>query len=159
MERMAVRLRELIVASDEYRRAMAASIGISTAEAAALGEIRHRGPLSPSMLVRRLGIASASVTALLDRLEAAGLVARGPNPADRRSVLVSLTGRGRAAIDAMFAVFTADIDAAIHQAQPDHVAEFSTTLDRIAEALRARATDPRALAEVIRHVVATYRNE
>ena len=156
---MAVQLRELIVASDEYRRVMAASIGISTAEAAALGEIRQRGPLPPSVLAKRLGIASPSVTALLDRLEAAGLVARGPNPADRRSLLISLTGRGRAAIEAMFEVFTADIDTAIRRAHPDHVAEFTTTLTRIAGALRARATDPRALAEVIRHVVATHRNE
>ena len=36
---------------------------------------------------------------MLDRFERAGLVRRRPNPADRRSVLVSLTDEGLALID------------------------------------------------------------
>nr|WP_062395908.1 MarR family transcriptional regulator [Pseudonocardia sp. AL041005-10] len=106
MNRLALQLRDLIVATDEYRRAEAAALGIGVAEAAVLGEIHHRGPLPPSALVVRLGIASAGVTALLDRLTVAGLVQREPHPTDRRSVLVTLTPRGRAAITAMFAMFT-----------------------------------------------------
>jgi DNA-binding MarR family transcriptional regulator len=38
-----------------------------------------------------------NVTDLVDTLEAAGLVARGPHPTDRRATLVSLTERGQAA--------------------------------------------------------------
>src|SRR4051794_21545764 len=100
MKRLAEQLRSVIVATDEYRRAMASAFGVGVHEAAVLGELLHEGPLPPSALVKRLGIASASVTALLDRLEAAGYTRRERHPTDRRSVLVVLTPGGRAAINA-----------------------------------------------------------
>ena len=143
---MAVQLRNVIVASDEYRRAEAQALGVGVSEAAALGELLHRGPLPPSALVTRLGIASASVTALLDRLTLAGLVVRQPHPTDRRSLLVVLTARGKTAIEAMFAMFTEDILSAVQDAHPEHVREFTEVLDRIAAALRERVADPAAIA-------------
>jgi DNA-binding MarR family transcriptional regulator len=42
---------------------------------------------------------SGGMTAALDRLERKGLVARLPNPADRRGSLVRLTDAGRDVID------------------------------------------------------------
>lgn len=141
MDRMAVQLRELVVATDEYRRVEAAALGVGLPEAAALGELYHRGPLPPSALVTRLGIASASVTALVDRLTVAGLLERQPHPTDRRSVLVVLTDRGRSAIAGIVSMFTEDILRAIEDARPEHVREFTGTLAGIAASLRARAAD------------------
>lgn len=43
---------------------------------------------------------SGGMTAALDRLERRGLIARLPNPADRRGILVQLTDEGREAIEA-----------------------------------------------------------
>ena len=43
----------------------------------------------------RLVVSCAHVTALVDRLEALGLVAREPHPTDRRALLAKLTPRGR----------------------------------------------------------------
>jgi DNA-binding MarR family transcriptional regulator len=51
-------------------------------------------PLSPTMLARGLRMSSAGITGLVDQLAALGLVARSPEPYDRRRVLVSLTRRG-----------------------------------------------------------------
>jgi DNA-binding MarR family transcriptional regulator len=42
------------------------------------------------------------MTNRIDRLAAAGLVSREPDPRDRRGVLVTLSGRGQAAVDAAF---------------------------------------------------------
>ena len=150
MEQLAVHLRSLVVATDEYRRAMASAAGIGLTEAAALGEILHEGPLTPSALVKRLGIASASVTALVDRLDAAGLVRRRPHPVDRRSVVLSLTPDGQALAEAMFALFSADIYLAVRDARPEHVREFSGAIERMQEALRSRAADREALAAALR---------
>lgn len=150
MDRMAVALRELVVATDEYRRVEAAALGVGVAESVALSEVYHRGPLPPSVLVLRLGIASASVTALLDRLTLAGLLERQPNPADRRSVLVVLTPRGRSAVGAMFTMFTEDILRAIQDARPEHVREFTAALGGITASLRARAAFPEAVAQDLR---------
>jgi DNA-binding MarR family transcriptional regulator len=41
------------------------------------------------------GVKQSTFTSLLDRLERAGLVRRELNPADRRSLLIHITDRGR----------------------------------------------------------------
>jgi DNA-binding MarR family transcriptional regulator len=64
---------------------------------AALDGARH--PLSPTTLAERLLVTTASMTSLLDTLEGRGLVARRPDPDDRRKQLVSLTRAGRALVD------------------------------------------------------------
>jgi DNA-binding MarR family transcriptional regulator len=56
-------------------------------------------PLTPSEIADRLVVPAASMTSLLDTLEAQGWVQRTPNPADRRSVLVQITDEGRATVD------------------------------------------------------------
>ncbi|MGW5740516.1 MarR family winged helix-turn-helix transcriptional regulator [Amycolatopsis sp. NPDC003861] len=159
MERLAEQLRAVIVATDEYRRAMASAFGVGVHEAAVLGELLHEGPLPPSALVKRLGIASASVTALLDRLEAAGYTRRERHPTDRRSVLVVLTPGGRAAIEASFALFATDVYQAVAQSEPAHIREFTVVLAKIAQALRERAAQPGAIGEALTERVRTAGKE
>lgn len=53
-------------------------------------------PVSPKDIIGELGLTSGSGTALLDRLEGAGYIARIPNAQDRRSILISLTNEARA---------------------------------------------------------------
>lgn len=68
-----------------------------------LSALRRAGPpfaLSPTALSDSLMITSGGTTKRLDRMEAAGLVARRPDPEDRRGILVELTQRGREIIDA-----------------------------------------------------------
>lgn len=48
------------------------------------------GPLSPRVIGESVGLTSGSVTALIDRLEKAGFVARRPSATDRRSVEVEI---------------------------------------------------------------------
>ncbi|MEW6581873.1 MAG: MarR family transcriptional regulator [Actinomycetota bacterium] len=59
----------------------------------------RRGSLPASRLRDALMIHGSSVTYLLDRLEAAGLVARAPDPEDRRVVRIALTDAGRDTLD------------------------------------------------------------
>src|SRR5437867_6025628 len=51
-------------------------------------------------LARRLGLATSTVTRLVDRLEAAGLAERRETRPDRRSILVGLSATGREALAA-----------------------------------------------------------
>jgi DNA-binding MarR family transcriptional regulator len=53
------------------------------------------GPITPSELARRLGMAPTTVSSWLARLEADGAAARRPNPDDGQSQLVELTPAGR----------------------------------------------------------------
>lgn len=137
---LAVRVRELVVATDAYRQSVASRLGVSPTEATAMGELLHRGPLTPSALANRVGLTSPSVTGLIDRMESAGVVVREPNPADRRSVLVGLTGAGRQAITRAFSAFSDEVDDAVDRAGPTHVRELADLLGQVAAVLQERAT-------------------
>src|SRR5690348_4248839 len=52
-------------------------------------------PLRPSVIAQRMMVTRATITGLLDSLEARGLVARQASTADRRSREVALTAAGR----------------------------------------------------------------
>ncbi|GAA4998863.1 MarR family transcriptional regulator [Kitasatospora paranensis] len=57
------------------------------------------GSMRLSELADRLHIAPRSATTVVDALEEAGLVARTPDPVDRRAVRVVLTEAGRGALE------------------------------------------------------------
>jgi DNA-binding MarR family transcriptional regulator len=62
-----------------------------------LGHLSLAGPpyrSSPGRLSEREGLSSGAMTNRLDRLEAAGLVKRLPDPSDRRALVVELTKKG-----------------------------------------------------------------
>ncbi len=62
---------------------------------------RSGGTLRPTDLTNASMLTSSGTTKRLDKLEQAGLIARGPDPADRRGTLISLTPTGRRLIDAL----------------------------------------------------------
>lgn len=67
-----------------------------------LTALRRSGPsyeLSPTSLARGAQLTSGGMTSRLDRLEAQELLARHPDPTDRRGVLVGLTKEGRRIAD------------------------------------------------------------
>src|SRR5215217_7087920 len=66
----------------------------------------HR--MSPSELSEIVVRSSGGMTQILDRLERAGLVARTPDPADRRKVLVALTDEGMRTANAANARYAAE---------------------------------------------------
>ncbi|MGO1184049.1 MAG: MarR family winged helix-turn-helix transcriptional regulator [Micrococcaceae bacterium] len=52
---------------------------------------RHGDLATPSMLARHLGISTASVTKMMDRLEDQGHLSRRQHPGDRRSTAIEIT--------------------------------------------------------------------
>jgi len=67
-----------------------------------LATLRRSGPpyeLRPSELTGTLMLTSSGTTKRLDRLEQAGLIARTPDPEDRRGTLITLTPAGRGLVD------------------------------------------------------------
>jgi DNA-binding MarR family transcriptional regulator len=70
-------------------------ITFSRYEALVLLVHSHNGALPLSRIGERLQVHATSVTNVVDRLEAAGLVRREPNPRDGRGVLAVITDEGR----------------------------------------------------------------
>jgi DNA-binding MarR family transcriptional regulator len=60
------------------------------------------GPSTPSRLATWTGLSSGGVTVALDRLEKAGYIRREPNPADRRSLLITLISTRMRKLTAMY---------------------------------------------------------
>jgi DNA-binding MarR family transcriptional regulator len=71
-------------------------ITFSRYEALVLLMYSRNGSLPLSKIGERLQVHATSVTNVIDRLEAAGLVRREPNPHDGRGTLAVLTAQGRA---------------------------------------------------------------
>jgi DNA-binding MarR family transcriptional regulator len=70
-------------------------ITFSRFEALVLLTFSQRGALPLSKIGERLQVHATSVTNVIDRLEAAGLVRREPNPRDGRGTLAVITDEGR----------------------------------------------------------------
>jgi DNA-binding MarR family transcriptional regulator len=73
-----------------FHAALAERRGLSATEEKALDLLERFGPLTAGELVERSGLAPASVTGLVDRLEAKGFARRVPHPKDRRRILVEI---------------------------------------------------------------------
>jgi DNA-binding MarR family transcriptional regulator len=76
-----------------------------------LATLRRSGPpfaLRPSDLTGTLMLTSSGTTKRLDKLEEAGLIARGPDPHDRRAILITLTPAGKELIDGVTAAHLAN---------------------------------------------------
>ena len=88
---------------DIARRGAFAAHGLESWEFDVLSALRRAGPpfqLTPGALLRATLVTSGTMTNRVDRLETAGHVYREPDPRDRRGVLVTLSERGREAVDA-----------------------------------------------------------
>jgi DNA-binding MarR family transcriptional regulator len=113
--------------------------GLRRGEFDVLAALRRAGApycLIPSELSAALMLSRAGMTNRLDRLEAAGLVERRLDPADRRSFRVALTERGRAVIDATITEHAANIARLVSGLTPGQ----RRALD---DALRALLRSPR----------------
>lgn len=71
---------------------------------------RRREGVTMSELSRMLLVSNGNATAVVDRLEADGLVRRTPSASDRRTVFVALTEAGGAAFDRLAAGHEAEVD-------------------------------------------------
>jgi DNA-binding MarR family transcriptional regulator len=79
-------------------RAEGDAAGISPPRLSALSVVARSGPVRVGDLAAAEGVEPPTMTRLVDGLEAEGLVARGPDPTDRRAVLVHATAKGRRAL-------------------------------------------------------------
>ena len=73
--------------------------GITNEQSGVLGAIKTRGPLKPSELASILERSPNSISMLVDRMVKANLVKRTRDRNDRRVVFVTMTDKGRQAID------------------------------------------------------------
>jgi DNA-binding MarR family transcriptional regulator len=119
-----------------------AAEGVAPSEGHLLSYLRSYGPCPVGALLDVFGHKPSTMTSMLNRLEAGGLVTRGEDPGDRRVVLVGLTRRGAAAADRLRERLVA-LEAAIRSKVRDREVEgFRAVLASIEAAAGAGAHPP-----------------
>ncbi len=88
-KRALLAVRDYGIQLTQFRNAMSEWAGVNVTDMECLRLLFLKGIATPSELSRHTGLTSGATTAMLDRLEKAGLIERRPNPADRRGTLIA----------------------------------------------------------------------
>jgi DNA-binding MarR family transcriptional regulator len=97
-EQATIALRDVLRGYEAANQMLARRLDLSVTELAAIDHLLEDAALGPVELGNRLGMRSASATALIDRLEAAGHVRRGNHQTDRRRRTLEITGEATDAL-------------------------------------------------------------
>ncbi|MTV24262.1 MarR family transcriptional regulator [Nitriliruptoraceae bacterium ZYF776] len=143
--RISARIMRLERYLDRQTQEQLATFGLNEGETNVLAALRRAGPpyaLTPTDLYRSLLVSSGAMTNRLDRLEAAGLLERTPDPEDRRKVQVRLTEAGRERIDAALDDHTRRMQAELDFLEADDAEALAGLLRKVLRGFEAR--DPEA---------------
>lgn len=96
-------IRSALFAFDHAHRVFldtaAHQLGVGTTDLDALLQLAQDEPVTPGQLRAHLQLTTGAITAVTDRLDAAGYLTRLQHPTDRRSLLLVLTPTGRDAVN------------------------------------------------------------
>ena len=122
-----------------FHSAVAAKQGLNATEEKTLDLLQRHGPLTAKDLAELTGLAPASVTGLLDRLESKGFVHRAKHPTDKRRVLVELNEQKLAELAVFFEDWARDIVEACEEFSTDELRTVVRFLSVMSERQRAAA--------------------
>ena len=94
-----VALRRILRATELYGKDLARAAGLTAVQVRVLQVIAETGTSTPTAIAARMGVSQATMTALIDRLQAKALVERRRSDADRRQMIVAITDAGRGALE------------------------------------------------------------
>lgn len=110
-----IALRRILRAAELHGKELAQSAGMTPVQLRVVQIVAETGTSTGGAIAKRMHVAPATVTAMIDKLERAGHVTRQPSPTDRRQTLIALTDQGRTALerapDALQQRFAADFEA------------------------------------------------
>ncbi|MDZ7644502.1 MAG: MarR family transcriptional regulator [Woeseiaceae bacterium] len=94
-----VALRRILRATELNARQLASRTGLTPSQFIVLQLVARAGKTLPTNVARDTHLSQATVTALVDKLEKAGLVIRHRDTEDRRRIWIELTPAGRQHLD------------------------------------------------------------
>ena len=90
-----ITIRQIIRATDLYSRQLSKKVGLTAPQLLLLQTVQDMGAVAISKLSTEVSLSQATVTNILDRLEARGLIARHRSTLDKRVVHATLTESGK----------------------------------------------------------------
>jgi DNA-binding MarR family transcriptional regulator len=137
LERLARVGREHSDATVLFHSTVAGLLGLHPTDYKVLGMLERTGPLTAGDIARGSGLAMASVTNLIDRLEAKGFVRRTRSSPDRRRVVVEPAVDREAAARRLFASTRRSLARLYARYSDDELGVIADFLDHNANRLRA----------------------
>lgn len=102
-------VRRLTRATLLLQQVIAEDMGLHVTDAECLDFLMEMGPSTAGDLARATRLTTGAITSVIDRLEKAGLVKRGPDPRDRRKVIVTYLGKKEKKSQARYALLARDL--------------------------------------------------
>ncbi len=102
IDAVVLEIRKFIAAAIFFNTQAAEKMGLSLTDMQMIHMLQLYGPATPGRLAAWSGLSTGGVTVALDRLQKAGYVRREPNPADRRSLIVTLAPVRNRKLSAMY---------------------------------------------------------
>ncbi len=125
---------------EQYARA--AGIGLTRAQCAVLAHLARQEGINQATLAQILDIEPITLVHMLDRLEAAGLILRKPDPKDRRAHALSLTAKARPVLEQIYELADSVYEEAQVGMQAAERAQLIASLQRMkSNLLRATSDD------------------
>ncbi len=127
VERLVAAIRATSTAAVLLHAAISDRINLSASDARVLDLLKRVGPLTAGELAKKTGLATASVTSLIDRLEERRFARRVRDPADRRRVIVEATSDRDGELAALYSPLATQTTAFLNRyddAQLETIADF-----------------------------------
>jgi DNA-binding MarR family transcriptional regulator len=94
--------REYSIGMVSFHQAVGRILGLNVTDMKCLDVMTMTGSATPSQLAEHTGLSSGATTAMIDRLEKAGLVERHRHPKDRRGTILRLTKQAMRKLPLLF---------------------------------------------------------
>lgn len=94
-----IALRRILRATELYGRKLARMAGLTPVQVRVLQIVMNRANVTPTQISVQMGVSQATISTLLDRLEAKGMIERRRSTVDRRQINIALTDKGQTAVE------------------------------------------------------------
>ncbi|WP_112321109.1 MarR family winged helix-turn-helix transcriptional regulator [Oceanibium sediminis] len=136
-----IALRRILRATELYARDLAQAAGVTPAQLRVMQIVDELDSATPKVLANQMGVSQATVTVLLDKLVARGIVERSPSERDRRQVNIVMTDYGQRALEEAPNALQQRYVRAFSALADWEQAQLLSSLERVADMLDARDLD------------------
>ncbi len=138
--RVLVAIRRIVHAVDRHSKTVEKAAGLTLPQFVVLAAVRTQGEVTSARLSAAVSLSPATVTLILDNLEARGLIERYRNLEDRRIVHSRLTPRGAEVLDKAPGFLRERFVQRFARLTPARQEAMLGTLEEVAEMMSAPAT-------------------
>lgn len=147
-EELLIALRKIIRSIDMHSRKLNKDVGLTGPQLMILQNVGKNDGVMVREIAETINLSSATVTSVLDRMEARGLVKRVRSTIDKRKVGVYLTDKGELALSTAPLPLQENFTNKFNELEEWEQSQMVATLQRLASMMNAQNVDAAPVLEV-----------